>query len=121
MYCTKVNLVEEKTYQCIHRTSLLVMLETWPLFTRDIHKPWQLITISVKATTVSQEHLNSQKAGLVRKVQLKLTLFLRKRHIDVREPESCQDGPWGYSQARQCHQPWSTPLQVLSGLSQQEH
>jgi hypothetical protein len=61
MNCTEVNIVAENTYQCIHCTSLLVMLEAWPLFTRDIHKPWQLITISVKATTLPQEHLNSEK------------------------------------------------------------
>ena len=51
-------------YQSIHGASLLVMLEAWPLFTRNINEPWQLISISVKPTTVPQEYLRQKKEEL---------------------------------------------------------
>ena len=37
------------------------MLEAWPLFTRNINEPWQLISISVKPTTVPQEYLRQKR------------------------------------------------------------
>ena len=112
-------------YQSIHGTSLLVMLEAWPLFTRNINEPWQLISISVKPTTVPQEYLRQKKKSWIQKDMIfkKLNfwqnVYFRSYWKDI--PGSSLDGLLGYFQAKECHQPWSIPLQVFFVLLLQGH
>jgi hypothetical protein len=47
-------------YQCIHGTSLLVMVITWPLFSRDINEARQLISFHITTTTLAKEYLLTQ-------------------------------------------------------------
>ena len=51
----------QRFYQCIHGTSLLVMVITWPLFSRDINKARQLISLHITTTTLAKEYLLTQK------------------------------------------------------------
>jgi hypothetical protein len=47
-------------YQCIHGTSLLVMVITWPLFSRDINQARQLISFHITTATLAKEYLLTQ-------------------------------------------------------------
>jgi hypothetical protein len=58
---TVLRTVELETYKSIHGTSLLVMLKTGALLTRNINQARELISFCVKTSAMSKENLRSTK------------------------------------------------------------
>lgn len=57
MGSNQLSVLDLTTYESIHCTGLLVVLESRTLFTRNIHQSWKFVTIGVKPSTLTQENL----------------------------------------------------------------
>lgn len=67
-----------ETYQRVHGTGFFVVIETWPLLTRDVNQTRQIVSIKITHTVVTEENLYENKPMFLRNLPAALCIMKQR-------------------------------------------